>query len=135
EINILTNEQTNESKSNLDAIQPVVSAGDILMMQEQSKQIKVDESLLSYIAQLVQATRNDPSLMLGASPRASIAILNASKARAILHGRDLVVPDDIKTVALPVLGHRMILTPEREMEGAKPQDIITSIIDTIKVPR
>ncbi len=79
--------------------------------------------------------RNSPSLFLGASPRASIAILNGSKAFAALNGRDFVTPEDIKVIALPVLRHRVILTPEKEMEGVTADDVVKQIIDKVEVPR
>ena len=90
---------------------------------------------MEYIAKIVANTRENSFLYLGASPRASIAILNASKGYAALRGRDFVTPDDIKEAAIPVLQHRVVVAPEREMEGMTGQEIILQILETIEVPR
>ena len=99
------------------------------------EQVYIREELLDYIAQIIHQTRNNGDLFLGASPRASLAILKTSKAIAAMRGRDFVTPDDIRYVAYPVLNHRIILTPEREMEGYDPQDVVNEIIQQIEVPR
>jgi MoxR-like ATPase len=93
------------------------------------------EELLTYVANIVHNTRNNPNLYLGASPRASIAIVRTSKAIAAIRGRDFVTPDDIQKVSYPVLNHRIILTPEREIEGVDSFDVISEIIQKIEVPR
>ena len=95
----------------------------------------VEHHLLKYIADLIVATRNNQFLYLGASPRASIAILNASKGFAALKNRDFVTPEDIKEAAIPVLQHRVVVTPEREMEGITSTEIIKQIIDSVEIPR
>lgn len=99
------------------------------------EKIFIRDELLDYIAALVHRTRTHPDLYLGASPRASLALLRLAKAVAALEGRDFVTPDDIQRVAFPVLNHRIILTPEREMEGYGTRDIIEEIIKSIEVPR
>ncbi|SER17467.1 MoxR-like ATPase [Neolewinella agarilytica] len=99
------------------------------------EKIYIREELLDYIASLVHRTRTHPDLYLGASPRASLALLRLSKAVAALAGRDFVTPDDIQQVAYPVLNHRIILTPEREMEGFGSRDIIEEIVRSIEIPR
>ncbi len=99
------------------------------------EQIHIKDELIDYIARMVNNTRNNGDLFLGASPRASLAIMKSAKAMAAINGRDFVTPDDIKYVALPVLNHRIILAPEREMEGVEPEDVIRSIIQQIEVPR
>jgi MoxR-like ATPase len=91
--------------------------------------------LIEYIAKIVHETRNNPSLYLGASPRASLAILRASKANAAINGRDFVLPEDIKEIATPVLRHRIMLTPEKEMEGITADELIESILKAVDVPR
>jgi MoxR-like ATPase len=116
-------------------VNSVLNAGEIKTYRETIQHIHVEDKLLSYVAQLIHETRNSPSLFLGASPRASIAILNGSKAFAALNGRDFVTPEDIKVIALPVLRHRVILTPEKEMEGVTADDVVKQIIDKIEVPR
>jgi MoxR-like ATPase len=95
----------------------------------------VEPNLISYIAKIVDQTRNNPSLYLGASPRASIAILASAKAIAAMRGRDFVTPDDIKFVAVPVLKHRIMLTPEKEMEGITTNEVIKQILEKIEIPR
>jgi MoxR-like ATPase len=90
---------------------------------------------MKYISQIVTATRNNNALYLGASPRASLAIMTASKAMAAMRGRDFVTPEDIQEVVSPVLNHRIMLTPEKEMEGVSAKDIIQQIIKNIEVPR
>ncbi len=97
--------------------------------------VLVEENLIKYIAQVVSSTRKNPNLYLGASPRASIAILNAAKASAAIQNRDFVTPDDIKYVAIPVMRHRVALTPEKEMEGISVDTVIQQLIDKIEVPR
>jgi MoxR-like ATPase len=90
---------------------------------------------VEFIAKIVNETRNNPSLYLGASPRASLAILRSSKANAAIKGRDFVTPEDIVEMAAPVMRHRIILTPEKEMEGITADELIESIIKNIEVPR
>ena len=97
--------------------------------------VLVEENLIKYITQIVSSTRKNPSLYLGASPRASIAILNAAKASAAIQNRDFVTPDDIKYVAIPVMRHRVALTPEKEMEGISVDTVIQQLIDKVEVPR
>ena len=99
------------------------------------EKVFIRDELLDYIAALVHRTRTHPDLYLGASPRASLGILRLSKAVAALDGRDFVTPDDIQYVAYPVLNHRIILTPEREMEGFGSRDVIQEIVRGIEVPR
>lgn len=99
------------------------------------EQVQIREELLDYIAAVVHHTREHPDLFLGASPRASLSILKASKAIAAMSGRDFVTPDDIRYVAYPVLSHRIILTPEREMEGFDTKDVVDDILKKIEVPR
>jgi MoxR-like ATPase len=97
--------------------------------------VHVEEKVMRYVAELTNETRNNKALFLGASPRASVAVLQASKAMAAMNGREFVTPDDVKKVVFPVLRHRIILTPEKEMEGATPDDIIDLIVKKIEVPR
>lgn len=118
-----------------DIVNPVISNEQVLYLRNIIKNIVVEEKLIHFIAKITIATRNDRSIYLGASPRATLAILNASKAYAALSGRDFVIPDDIVFVAKPVLRHRIILTPEKEMEGIAEDDVIEKIIHSIEVPR
>lgn len=116
-------------------VQQVVSSQEIADFQRLIKSIYVHDEILIYIAHLISKTRNNPNLTLGASPRASIAILESAKASAALNGRDFVTPEDIKKVAFAVLGHRVMLTPEKEMEGFTTDYIIDQIIASIEIPR
>ncbi|MFM2290279.1 MAG: hypothetical protein RIS29_92 [Bacteroidota bacterium] len=99
------------------------------------RQIIVEKNIIEYIARIVKNTRENPFLYLGASPRASLAILNASKGFAALRGRDFVTPEDVKDSTIVVLQHRLIVSPEKEMEGLRPEDIVKQIIESVEVPR
>lgn len=116
-------------------IEPVLSPEKLAELQKQIHEIITEEKLLSYIAQLVTKTRKHPHLYLGASPRASIAIMNAAKAFAAINGRDFVIPEDIKKSLNPVLAHRVILSPDREMEGMTPKNVIEMITQSVEIPR
>ncbi|UKJ08169.1 AAA family ATPase [Solitalea lacus] len=116
-------------------ISSVLNASTILAVRENIRRVHVEPKLIEYIAQIVNNTRDNKFLYLGASPRASVALLNASKALAAIRGRDFVTPEDIQELSYPVLRHRIILTPEKEMEGASADDIIKSIIQKLEVPR
>jgi|TARA_R110000796_G_scaffold11552_3_gene38944 MoxR-like ATPase len=135
EIEILESKHRQKNKNLESLITSVLSADQIANYQEVIKEIIIEDNLMKYIAGIVHNTRNNANLYLGASPRASIAIMDASKALAAISGRDFVTPDDIKKVATPVLGHRVILTPEREMEGFTPDRVIKQILETIEIPR
>ncbi len=119
----------------LDAVQPVLSAGDIQQLRQAVADVRVEEKLLRYIAEIVGQTRQHKSIYLGASPRASIGIMNAAKAIAAMAARDFVTPEDILYIAPAVLNHRVIITPEKEMEGGTVSDVISALLQTIEVPR
>ena len=135
EIHILENEHNRRDNLVLDNINPILNAAEIAEYQHTIKQIIVESNLLRYIAAIVDNTRTNANLFLGASPRASLAIMNASKALAAMSGRDFVTPDDIKKIAPSVLRHRIILTPEREMEGITADKVVQQILETIEIPR
>ncbi|MCO6148625.1 MoxR family ATPase [Flavobacterium sp. NRK1] len=135
EIAILQRENALQNKEKLDNINKVLSQAEIIKYQALVKQIVIEPQLLEYIAKIVTNTRDNAFLYLGASPRASIAILNAAKGYAALRGRDFVTPEDIKESAIPVLQHRVMVAPEREMEGLTSEEIIKQIIDTVEIPR
>lgn len=113
----------------------IIKEDELKKYKEHIYEILVEEKLMNYIAQLIIKTRNHPHLYLGGSPRASIAVLNASKAVAAINGRDFIIPEDIKKVIVPVLRHRLILTPEREMEGLTTDKVIEMIVQSVEVPR
>ncbi len=135
EVNILKGVASQHITKNLDDVPSVLSAEDLLEFKALVSKVRVDEKLLEYIARLVEDTRKNPNLYLGASPRASIGILKASQALSAIKGRDFVTPEDIREVTFPVLSHRVVLTPEKEMEGLKTTDVIQEIIDQIEIPR
>lgn len=119
----------------IDSIQSVLKAEQIEKIRTQVKNIVIDDKLLQFIAKLIHQTRNHKSIYLGASPRASLAIMNASKAMAAINGRDFVTPEDILDVVSPVLRHRIILSPDKEMEGVSEDSVIKQIIQGLDIPR
>ena len=119
----------------LSTINAVLSAHQIKELREQVKNIFFEEKLLQFIAKIISTTRTHKSIYLGASPRASLAVMNASKAIAAMSGRDFVTPDDIVYAIPYVLRHRIILTPEKEMEGITTDDVIQQVIHSIEIPR
>ena len=135
EVSIISGHHQRKGVQPVQEVGPVLSAEQIRNFRSAVQQVFVEENLLKYIAQVIYETRNNPSLFLGASPRASVAILNGAKAYAALHGRDFVTPEDIKLVAMPVLRHRVILTPDKEMEGITPDEVVKQIVDKVEVPR
>jgi MoxR-like ATPase len=135
EVAILQGHHAGFGGTPLEAVQPVLSATDIAKLRRQVRQQHVEPKLLDYIARLVGQTRAHKALYLGASPRASLALLNGAKALAALRGRDFVTPEDVQFLAAPVLRHRIQLTPEREMEGGTPDEVVKQIMQQIEVPR
>ena len=135
EINILERHHTNAALVKLEEIQPVITREELLSLRQLTEKVFVDRTLLQYIALIAQQTRTSKAVYLGASPRASVAMLQASKAYALLQGRDFVTPEDIKFVAPYVLQHRLILTAEAEMEGYSPVKVTQRLIDKVEVPK
>jgi len=132
---ILTAQHYLVNKTLSSEVKAVLSVDQILTARTIVRNLYVEPKLLEFIAKIVNETRHDPALYLGASPRASLAIVHSAKALAAIQGRDFVTPDDIIAVAIPVLTHRILLSPEKEMEGLTPNDIINQIIKRIEVPR
>ncbi len=116
-------------------VKNILNAMDLQAVRSLIEKIHIKDELLDYIATIIHNTRNNGDLFLGASPRASLAIMKTSKAIAAMRGREFVTPDDIKFVAYPVLNHRIILSPEREMEGTETEQVIKEIIEKVEVPR
>ena len=135
ELAILTQFNQMGNTRALDLITPALDAQQITTLKQQIKTQVIEEKLLQFIAKLIQHTRNHKSIYLGASPRASLAIMNASKAIAAMQGRDFVTPEDILTIVPPVLRHRIILSPDKEMEGITEDEVIRQIIQGMDVPR
>lgn len=135
EVNILERHHTQSSFLKLEDIKPVMTLEELLTLRRLMDQVFVDRTLLHYMALIVQQTRTSKAVYLGASPRASVSMLQASKAYALLQGRDFVTPEDIKFVAPYVLQHRLILTAEAEMEGYSPIKVTQRLIDKVEVPQ
>ena len=135
EVEIIRNFHNNGSTNAIDDVKKVLSGEDVINMKKQVKSVYVEDNLINYIAQIVHRTRNHRDIYVGASPRASLAILMGAKAIAIMRGRDFVSPDDILYVAVPVLAHRILLTPEKEMEGATAEKVIDQLIKSEEIPR
>ena len=135
EVSVLQHHQENRKLVKLDDIQPLLSVRELLNMRQQLQEVYIEDSLLRYIASIVQQTRMSKAVYLGASPRASVAILNASKGYAMLCGRDFVTPEDIKFVTPNILQHRLLLTAEAEMEGYTALKVAQKLIDKVEVPK
>ncbi|MDA7502144.1 MoxR family ATPase [Chitinophagales bacterium] len=135
EVSLLEDFHVGGNRHKSDVVKAVITPEMLVRFKELIRLIKVDPSLIRYITQVVAATRNNKNIYLGASPRASLSILKAAKAEAALQGRDFVTPDDIKMIAIPVLRHRLILSPELEMEGVKIDKVIDSLLKRVEVPR
>jgi MoxR-like ATPase len=135
EINILSNQHGKTQTQLINEVTKVLSPIQILEYRNIIQTIIVEPRLIEFIAKIVNETRNTPALYLGASPRASLAILRSAKANAAIKGRDFVTPEDIIEMASPVLRHRIILTPEKEMEGVTADELIDTILKSIEIPR
>lgn len=135
EIRILAENGQQDQREQLARVGSVLTAQEIQECRELIRQIHVEEKLLGYVARIAQETRANASLYLGASPRASVALLNSSRALAGIRGRDFVTPEDVKTLAVPVLRHRVMLTPDKEMEGLQVDEVIRQIVNKVEVPR
>ncbi len=132
---ILQRHQANARLTKLDNIEHIISKDELLSLRDTLRSVLVDDSLMGYIAQIVQQTRTSKAVFLGASPRAAVAMLQTSKAIALINGRDFVTPDDIKIVAPAVLDHRIIITAEAEMQGYTASKIVATLINNVEVPK
>jgi len=135
EVAILQGHNTKKATARLEDLKAILTKEQIKEYRATINEIHVEDNLLTYIAQIVDSTRSSADLYLGASPRASIAILQSAKAFAAIQGRDFVTPEDVKSMAKPVIRHRVIITPEKEMEGLSSDEVTQQIIDKIEVPR
>jgi MoxR-like ATPase len=115
--------------------EPVLQSGELEQLRAVTAQVRVSEAISGYIVNLARQTRQHPAIWVGAGPRATLALLTSSRALAALEERDFVVPEDIKTLAVPVLEHRMLLRPEFEMEGVEICEVINSVLEVVEVPR
>jgi len=135
ELKILLDLHNRKNINDLNLIQPVFTKESLRELREKVRISHMDEKVAGYITKIVNGTRNNIDLYLGGSPRASISIMIGAKATAAMKGRDFVTPDDIREVVYPALRHRILLTPEKEMEGKTTDDIIKTILEKIEVPR
>lgn len=135
ELQIIESQHARKVENKLDLVSGIINAEQVARFQKLVQEIHIEPHLMQFIAKIVHNTRENPFLYLGASPRASLAILQASKAFAAMQGRDFVTPEDVKRSAVPVLQHRVIVTPEREMEGVNSKQVINQMLDSIEIPR
>ncbi len=135
EIRILTDFQERGGVNDIKKINPVLTAAELKKYQAEVRKVYIESKLVEFIARIIAKTRDNPDLYVGASPRASIALLNASKALAAIRGRNFVTPDDIIFASKPVLRHRIVLTPEKEMEGVSANQVIENFMKNIEIPR
>ncbi len=123
-----------ERSDPLDTLESVAEPRDILSMQEATRTVRVENSVRQYIVNICRATREHGDIMLGASPRATMALYRTCQARAAIDGRDFVIPDDVKAMAPPVLTHRLVVNPQTRLRGRIPEDVVREIVDTVPVP-
>lgn len=135
EVSILLNQQSVNPLTLTRQVEKVLSPAQIAAFRQCVNELIIDPQLVQFIVSLMQATRTHPSLFLGASPRASLALMRASKANAAIKGRDFVIPEDVIEMAPPVMRHRIMLTPEKEMEGLSADDVISQVISQLEIPR
>jgi len=135
EVKIIASHHQRKGEKPQTLINSILDTKSLEDYKSKTQAIVVEEKIIRYIAEVVSKTRNHPHLYLGGSPRASIAILNTAKAFAAINGRDFVIPEDVKKALNPVLNHRIILTPEREMEGMSTENVIEMIVQSVEVPR
>lgn len=135
EFEIIRREHEAKENDKTADVQKVVTRDQVSKYQSLVRNVIIEPNLIEYIAKIVHNTRENSFLYIGASPRASLAILNASKGFAALNGRDFVTPEDIKEAAIPVLQHRVIVSPEKEMEGLKAEEIVKQMLEIVEVPR
>lgn len=135
ELKILLDLHNRKNVNDLSVIEPIITRESLRNLRGKVNSVHIDEKVAGYITKLVTSTRNNSDLYLGGSPRASISIMIGAKSIAAMNGRDFVTPDDVKQVISPAMRHRILLTPEKEMEGRTPDDIIKTILERVEVPR
>ena len=135
ETGILTRAHERKGAVDIKAVKKIMKRKDLTEVYETVSNIHVDESIIKYIAALVDNTRNNPGLFLAASPRASLAIMTGAKAFAAMNGRDFVTPDDVKYIVPPALVHRLVLSPEKELDGSTVNDVIDEVLRNVEIPR
>lgn len=135
EVTILERHHSNMKLTTLEDIKPILTGQELLQLCDFVSKVYIDPTLLRYIAMIIQQTRTSKAVYLGASPRASVGLMQAAKAFALLQGRDFITPDDVKFIAPSVLQHRLILTAEAEMEGHTPAKVVQRLIEKVEVPK
>lgn len=135
EVRIISSHNQKKNFTKLEDLPTIITKEELIELRNRVHSIFIDEKIIHYIASIIQESRTNQSIYMGASPRASIALLNASKAFALLQGRSFVIPDDIKMLAVPVLCHRLILSSQAEMEGIPVESIINEIVENVEVPK
>ncbi|SHJ83957.1 AAA family ATPase [Pseudozobellia thermophila] len=135
EVLIIQTHHQRKGQKPQDSINGILTPAQLADFKHKIQEVIVEEKIIRYIAEIISKTRNHPHLYLGGSPRASIATLNAAKAFAAIGGRDFVIPQDVKNALVPVLNHRVILTPEREMEGMTTESVVQMITESVEIPR
>ena len=135
EIRIIQTHHERKGENPQERISGILTPKQLADFKSKIQEVIVEEKIIKYIADIITKTRNYPHLYLGGSPRASIATLNAAKAFAAIQGRDFVIPEDVKKALVPVLNHRVILTPEREMEGMTTDSVVNMIMESVEIPR
>ncbi len=135
EVQILENQNKKLITEQLSSMKPIIGVKDLAALRDYVKKIHIEKSLLMYIAKIVHESRENKNIYLGCSPRASLALMQVSKAYATLNGRDFVIPEDIKAAVAPVIRHRIMLQPEKEMEGVTPDSAIKEMLEKIEIPK
>ncbi len=135
EIKILQTHHERKGEDPQELINGILEPEQLADYKSKVQEVVIEEKIIKYIAEIITKTRNHPHLYLGGSPRASIATLNSAKALAAIQGRDFVIPEDVKKVLIPILNHRVILTPEREMEGMTTDSVVNMIMESVEIPR
>lgn len=135
EVAILEGSYHRKAAPDTQQIEAVISSNELNQQRALVQEVHVEKELMTYIAQLVHETRNSASILIGASPRASVYIMKAAQAWAAILGRDFITPQDVKEIFVPALRHRIALTPEKEMEGITPDSVLTQLANKIEVPR
>lgn len=135
EIDVLKRHDKNKKFTKLENVSAAITKEELLMLRDCMHSVRVEPSMMAYIAQIVQSTRNHKNIYLGASPRASVALMRMAKANALMNGRDFVAPDDVKAMAIPVLEHRVTLSTETEMEGHSVVEVLKKLVEDVDVPK
>jgi MoxR-like ATPase len=122
------------ANSDMPELQPVTSPPEIIQMQNERSEVRIEDSVRDYIVRIARSTRDNPEIQLGASPRAAIALYHSAQAWAAIHGRDFVLPDDVKFMAPHVLTHRLMVSPQAQLRGRQPDQLVKDIVESIPVP-